>query len=115
MAENFLYLTTTGRKSGAPRQIEIWFVEYGGHHYIVSERRHESQWVKNIHSCPQVHFSVGTRTAQETVLGRSPARARVVDAAAEPALAQKVQALMDAKYDWSNGLIVELIREAAAS
>ncbi len=115
MSQNFLYLTTTGRKSGAPRQIEIWFVEYGGHHYIVSERREESQWVKNLHSCAQVYFSVGTRTAQETVLARSPAHARVVDAAAEPALAKQVQALMETKYDWSNGLIVELTRKDATS
>ncbi len=108
MSENFLYLTTTGRKSGAPRQIEIWFVEHDHHHYIMSERREESQWVKNLRSCPQVHFSIGTRAATEQVLAKSAAQARVVDAAAEPALAQKIQALMDAKYDWSNGLIVEL-------
>jgi hypothetical protein len=25
--EQFLYLTTTGRKTGLPREIEIWFVE----------------------------------------------------------------------------------------
>jgi hypothetical protein len=25
--EQFIYLTTTGRKTGRPREIEIWFVE----------------------------------------------------------------------------------------
>ncbi len=33
----FLYLTTIGRKSGKPHQIEIWFVEYQGCCYIVNE------------------------------------------------------------------------------
>jgi hypothetical protein len=39
MAERFLYLTTTGHKSGLPRRIEIWFVGHAGRHYLVSERR----------------------------------------------------------------------------
>ena len=29
MSERFLYLTTTGRTSGLPRTIEIWFVQRG--------------------------------------------------------------------------------------
>ena len=111
MADSFLYLTTTGRKSGLPRQIEIWFVEHADRHYIVSEHREESQWVKNLRSTPQVHFSVGPREAQESIVPRSAAHARVVDPTAEPELAQKVQTLMNAKYDWSDGLIVELIVE----
>jgi hypothetical protein len=27
----YLYLTTTGRVTGQPREIEIWFTEHGGH------------------------------------------------------------------------------------
>jgi hypothetical protein len=33
---------------------------------------------------------------------------RIVDATAEPDLAAAVSALMDTKYDWSDGLIIEL-------
>src|SRR5438132_181546 len=33
----FLYLTTTGRKTGLPREIEIWFVEADGRLYILAE------------------------------------------------------------------------------
>jgi hypothetical protein len=39
------------------------------------------------------------------------ATARVVDAQLEPTLAGNVRALMDAKYAWSDGLIVEIAPE----
>lgn len=108
MAESFLYLTTTGRKSGLPRQIEIWFVEHGGRHYIVSERREASNWVQNLSQDPRVDFSVGPRGATASVVPVTKALARVVDSAKEQELAAEVSARMDAKYGWSSGLIVEL-------
>jgi hypothetical protein len=108
MAEHFLYLTTTGRTSGEPRQIEIWFIERGGLHYVVSEMRERSGWVKNLTKRAEVTFSVGTREDRGAVLPPTPARARVVRAGDEPELAQAVSALMDGKYGWSDGLIVEL-------
>ena len=30
----FLYLTTTGRRSGQPREIEIWFTSRDGRYYL---------------------------------------------------------------------------------
>jgi len=111
MADVFLYLTTTGRKSGLPRRIEIWFIESGGSHYVVSEMRRASGWVKNIERDPRVSFSAGTRGARESVLPSTPARARAVERADEPELAARVSALMDEKYGWSDGLIVELSRQ----
>jgi deazaflavin-dependent oxidoreductase (nitroreductase family) len=114
MAEHFLYLTTTGRSSGLPRQIEIWFVEHAGRHYIVSERRTESGWVKNLTSHPRAHFSVGTRAAPESARARAAAHGRIIDAATEPDLAHTIQTLMNSKYGWSDGLIVELAPEGDA-
>ena len=38
MPDQFLYLTTTGRVSGLPREIEIWFVEANGKYYILAEK-----------------------------------------------------------------------------
>lgn len=108
MAEWFLYLTTTGRKTGLPRRIEIWFVERTGRHYIVSERREASGWVKNLTQDPRVSFSVGTRDAPASVVPTTAARARIVDGANEPELAAAVRSLMDEKYGWSDGSIVEL-------
>ena len=98
----YLYLTTTGRKSGKPHQIEIWFVQHDGRYYLVNGDG-SGDWVANIRSIPAVTFSVGTRH-DEPMDGTG----RVVVSAAEPELAAAVKALMDAKYQWSDGLIVEL-------
>lgn len=96
----FIYVTTTGWKSGNPHTIEIWFVAYEGRYYIVSEHYEKSHWVQNIQRYPAVTFRVGEETFQGT--------GRVIDRSAEPELAAAVSALMDAKYEWSEGLIVEL-------
>jgi deazaflavin-dependent oxidoreductase (nitroreductase family) len=106
--ETFFYLTTTGRTSGLPRTIEIWFVERTRRYYVVSERREQSHWVKNIEIEPRVRFRIGARDAP--VGAAAPATARIV---LEPNLAAEVRALMDAKYGWSDGLIVEVTPLAA--
>jgi hypothetical protein len=63
--------------------------------------------------CPQVQFSVGDREAPEAFRSRTPAQARIVDAATETALVQTIQTLMNRKYGWSDGLIVELAEAVA--
>ncbi|PJF36287.1 MAG: hypothetical protein CUN49_06195 [Candidatus Thermofonsia Clade 1 bacterium] len=104
--EIFLYLTTIGHKSGLPHQIEIWFVQHGGRYYMVAERREQAHWVQNILRRPQVQFSLGRRNAPTAVLPLAWAQARLVPA--DEPVAAEVHALMDAKYAWSDGLIVEL-------
>ena len=101
--ERFLYLTTTGRVSGEPRTIEIWFVESGGRYYVVAERRESAQWVKNLERNAAVLFRVGTRDETDAP---TPARARVVREADRIA---EIAVLMNAKYGWSDGLVVEIV------
>jgi deazaflavin-dependent oxidoreductase (nitroreductase family) len=96
----FLYLTTTGRISGQPREIEIWFAEHGGRFYLISEQRERAHWVRNILAKPQVKVRLGDR--------RFDATARVVYDDKESLLAAAVKTLFDAKYGWSDGLVVEL-------
>jgi deazaflavin-dependent oxidoreductase (nitroreductase family) len=96
----YLYLTTTGRRSGLPREIEIWFTEHAGHFYIIAEHRERADWVRNIRANPRVRVRVGDR--------RFEASARPLDDEREPELARTVKALSDAKYGWSDGLIVEI-------
>ena len=95
----YLYLTTAGRRSGQPREIEIWFTEHGGRFYLVAEREN-ANFVRNIKSQPQVKVRISD--AQFNAI------ARVVHNDREPELAATVKALFDAKYGWSDGLIVEL-------
>lgn len=99
----YLYLTTTGWKSGNRHEIEIWFVEHDGRYYLMSERRERSHWVQNIQRSPAVTLRLGTRDAP-LLHGTG----RVVVADAEPELAAAVAAKMLAKYNWDGGLIVEL-------
>src|SRR5437879_8027966 len=76
----YLYLTTTGRRTGRPREIEIWFTQRGGCYYLVAEHREHAHWVQNLKVAPRVAVRVGRRAF--------PALARVVDARAEPELAR---------------------------
>jgi deazaflavin-dependent oxidoreductase (nitroreductase family) len=108
MSETFLYLTTRGHKSGQPHRIEIWYVQHGGRYYLVSERREQSHWVQNLLADPDVEFSVGTREQPGSVLPPTPGHAAPVDPDADPLLTAAVRAAMDAKYAWSDGLIVQL-------
>ena len=103
-----LYLTTTGRRTGLPREIEIWFAVHDGRYYLISELRERADWVRNILAEPRVRFQVGRDGAP------IPGRARVVHAADERELASAVVALFDAQYGWSDGLIVELAPDGRA-
>lgn len=41
----YLYLTTTGWKTGNSHEIEIWFIEYAGRFYLCAEKRTNAHWV----------------------------------------------------------------------
>lgn len=101
--EQFIYVTTTGWKTGNPHDIEIWFVEHAGRYYIVSENGERSHWVQNIRHNPAITIRLGKDLR--------PGTGRVVDPATEPALAAAITALMEAKYEWGDGTIVELTPE----
>jgi deazaflavin-dependent oxidoreductase (nitroreductase family) len=96
----YLYLTTTGRRTGRPREIEIWFTRRGRRYYLVAERRERTHWVQNLERVPRVRVRVGRRAFTAT--------ARVVGAKAEPELVKAVKKLSEKKYGWGDGLVVEL-------
>lgn len=102
--EKFLYLTTIGRITGEPREIEIWFVESNGRLYILAEHFHKAQWVKNIERDSRVLVRVGDSEFEGT--------ARALDAERDRAAWQTAQRLANEKYGWGEGLPVEIIREA---
>jgi deazaflavin-dependent oxidoreductase (nitroreductase family) len=60
-AEAYCYLTTTGRISGRPREIEIWFAIDGSTLYMLSGGRHRSDWVKNLIETPAVTLRIADR------------------------------------------------------
>jgi hypothetical protein len=105
--ETFLYLITTGHKSGVPHEIEIWHVAHDSAQYMVAEQGDRAHWVQNIRQQPAVQFKVATRDARE-ITSWVAGHARLLDPVTEPELAAAVRALMDARYSWSDGLIVEV-------
>jgi deazaflavin-dependent oxidoreductase (nitroreductase family) len=54
--EEFCYLTTIGRVTGRPHEIEIWFAlgDSGRTLYLLSGGRDRSDWVKNLRRNPEV-------------------------------------------------------------
>ena len=104
-AVQYLYLTTTGRKTGLPREIEIWFVAHAGHLYILAEHFHRAQWVRNITADPRVRVRVGGREFAAT--------ARVLDEQQDAATYELARRLAREKYGWGDGLPVEITFEDA--
>jgi|ERR1041385_4259685 deazaflavin-dependent oxidoreductase (nitroreductase family) len=51
-------ITTTGRKSGEPRRIEIVFFNFGGRLYIsgMPNPNHERAWLHNLRAHPEFTF-----------------------------------------------------------
>jgi deazaflavin-dependent oxidoreductase (nitroreductase family) len=60
--EAYCYLTTTGRVSGEPREIEIWFGLEGETLYMLSGGGDRSDWVKNLMREPGVSVRIADRT-----------------------------------------------------
>lgn len=58
----FVYLTTTGRRTGKPHRIEIWFAVDQGALYLLSGGRDRSDWVRNLQANPNVSVELGTDT-----------------------------------------------------
>ncbi len=105
--EQFLYLTTRGRKSGLGREIEIWFTRRQTRFYVIAEYE-TAHWVQNLRGHPVVEVRVGGRSF--------PARARILSPEDEPALNREIQDLSRQKYGWGDGLVVELTpRQGVAS
>jgi deazaflavin-dependent oxidoreductase (nitroreductase family) len=72
--QQVLYLTTIGRRTGLPRQIEIWFVVCRERFYLFAETGEAAGWVKNIRRNPNVAIKVGERRIDATARACSTAR-----------------------------------------
>lgn len=98
--QHVLYLTTIGRRTGLPREIEIWFVVCCRRFYLFAETGEAAGWVKNIKRNLNVTVQIG-----EWQIG---ATARVLDRHTDRKLWDQVAAIGDRKYGWGEGLPVEI-------
>ncbi|HEX9067976.1 MAG TPA: nitroreductase family deazaflavin-dependent oxidoreductase [Ktedonobacterales bacterium] len=91
--EENCYLTTTGRVSGQPHEIEIWFGVHATNLYFLSGGGEDADWVKNLRATPAATVRIGTVTVRGV--------GRIVTDADEDTLARR---LLAAKYErWREG------------
>lgn len=91
--EEYCYLTTKGRKTGNPHEIEIWFGMDGNSLYLLSGGRDKSDWVKNLLKDPHVTVRIAKYTFT--------AVARLVSEEKEEATARYM--LAEKYQEWENG------------
>lgn len=85
--DDYCYLTTTGRRTGRPHRIEIWYATDESTLYLLSGGGRSSDWVRNVLAQPGVEVEVGG-----TVVA---ARARVIASNDE---AERARSLVFDKY-----------------
>ena len=99
--EENCYVTTVGRRSGNPHEVEIWFGVVGDTLYLISGNGPGADWFRNALVTPQVTV----RVADQVRRGRARA---VVDAGER----RRVGELMGAKYPWDGDASIGLTFEA---
>ena len=97
--EQYLYLTTRGRITGKPREIEIWFTQHDGKFYVIAEYE-TSNWLRNLQADPEVQVRVAENNFA--------AEARIIRLESDTKLKAEVQKLSRAKYGWGDGVVAEL-------
>ena len=85
--DDYCYLTTTGRRSGRPHRIEIWYATNGETLYLLSGGGRSSDWVQNLSVDPTVLVEIDGNVR--------PGRARVLGVDDE---AERARSLVFAKY-----------------
>jgi deazaflavin-dependent oxidoreductase (nitroreductase family) len=83
-AEDYCYLTTTGRVTGKPHEIEIWFAIQDITLYLLSGGMDKSDWVKNLLKNPAATIRIANHNLRGT--------ARLVKDMAEQMLARNLLA-----------------------
>jgi deazaflavin-dependent oxidoreductase (nitroreductase family) len=64
--EEYCYLTTTGRVTGRPHEIEIWFEISNSKLYLLSGGGDRSDWVRNLLKTPHVQVRIAEHIVSGT-------------------------------------------------
>jgi deazaflavin-dependent oxidoreductase (nitroreductase family) len=94
-ARSVCRLETIGRRTGVPRELEIWFAADGDRLFLLSGGRDRAHWVRNLRADPRARTRIGGRWYAGT--------ARVID---DPVDADdgRARELLAAKYQgWTPG------------
>jgi deazaflavin-dependent oxidoreductase (nitroreductase family) len=92
-----LLLTTTGRKSGLPRQTPLQYELIDGDYYVGSARGEQADWLRNLQVNPRVQV--------ETTSGQFPA---IAEAVTDPARIADFFQVRLQRHPFSLGLLMRL-------
>lgn len=95
----FCFLTTTGRRSGRPHRIEIWFALRGDTIYLLAGGRDRSDWVRNAIASPAVSVEIADEVLTGTARVLSPDQDE--DALARRLLVAKYRSGEDDLASWA--------------
>ena len=95
------YLTTTGRRTGNPHEIEIWFGVLDETLYLISGNGPQADWYLNLIAEPEVAVRIDDQIRNGT--------ARVIT---DPDERRRVGDLMGAKYVWGGAPDIGLTYQA---
>lgn len=103
--EEYCYLTTRGRKTGKPHEIEIWFGVHGNSIYLLSGGGDDSDWVKNLRADPDVTVRIGKQVFRGIALTKENSEEGPI---ARPMLAAKYQGWKEGKpmSEWARTALV---------
>jgi deazaflavin-dependent oxidoreductase (nitroreductase family) len=105
--EDNCYLTTTGRRSGEPHTIEIWFALHDRTLFVLSGGGDGADWVRNLRAEPRAHLRI--ERWEGTVEADEPAEDDPVQPAARHALREKYAYEGDDLVSWArDALLVRL-------
>jgi deazaflavin-dependent oxidoreductase (nitroreductase family) len=110
--EDYCYLTTTGRVTGKPHQIEIWFGLQNTSIYLMAGD-HRSDWVKNLLKDPNVtlriakHHFIGTarivKNEQEQTIVRNLLADKYKEREADGSLSEWARTALPVAIDLKEG------------
>jgi deazaflavin-dependent oxidoreductase (nitroreductase family) len=90
LGDDYCYLTTTGRRSGKPHEIEIWFARDGKTLYLLAGAGRSSDWVRNVESDHRAKVRMGDEHHKGV--------GRILDRAADAEEAEHARTLVFDKY-----------------
>jgi len=100
--EEYCYLTTKGRKTGNPHEIEIWFVVYENSLYLMSGNLDKSDWVRNLLKDSNVTLRIAGKLFSA-----------VASLLENHSVEQKIRTAMAFKYnEWEEGELSEWAKTA---
>lgn len=105
--DDYCYLITTGRRSGRPHEIEIWYVRDGDTLYFLAGAGHRSDWVRNLAADPLCRVRIGSDAPP------LPARGRLLESPDDLEEERHARDLVFGKYQPRNDGDLTGWREAA--